>query len=160
MAQALVAADLDLAADVGLDLAAEVALHPVARLDVTAQGDQLVLGEVLDTGVRIDPGGREGLARAGAADPEDVGQGDLDSLVTRQVDTGNTCHCSGSPHVLPEVVTRLSATCRTAPASENRGLRCRREPIAAEVDADVVATGEVTARGLCPDAACAAGWSR
>ena len=44
---ALVAADLDLAADVGGDLAAQVTLDLEVGLDVVAEPDELVVGEVL-----------------------------------------------------------------------------------------------------------------
>ena len=58
--QALVAADLDLAADVGLHLAAQVTLDLEVALDVVAQRDQLLVGQVLDAQVRADAGGRRG----------------------------------------------------------------------------------------------------
>jgi hypothetical protein len=45
--QALVAADLDLATDVGGDLAAEVTLHPEVLVDVVAQLQQVLVTEVL-----------------------------------------------------------------------------------------------------------------
>ena len=51
MADALVGADLDLAADVGGDLAAEVTLDLVVALDVVAERDELVIAEVLDADV-------------------------------------------------------------------------------------------------------------
>ena len=44
MAQALVAADLDLAADVRLDLTTQVTLNLVVAVDVGAELDQLLLG--------------------------------------------------------------------------------------------------------------------
>ena len=62
MADALVAADLDLAADVGCDLAAEVTLDLEVALDVVAEGDELVVGQILDADVAGDPGVGEGLA--------------------------------------------------------------------------------------------------
>ena len=46
----------------------------------------------LDAGVGVDARRLEGLIRAGAPDPVDVGQRDLDSLLARQVDAGNACH--------------------------------------------------------------------
>ena len=49
---ALVAADLDLAADVGGDLAAQVTLDLVVGLDVVAELDQLLVGEVLGRACR------------------------------------------------------------------------------------------------------------
>ncbi len=48
MANSLVASDLDLAADVGGDLATEVTLYLEVALDVIAKGDELIVGEILD----------------------------------------------------------------------------------------------------------------
>jgi hypothetical protein len=66
-----------LTAQVTFDL--EVVVDPVTQLD------EVGVGEVLDAGVRVDPGGREGLLRAGATHSEDVGQCDLDALLAREV---------------------------------------------------------------------------
>jgi hypothetical protein len=63
--QTLVAADLDLAADVGGDLAAEVTLDLVVALDPVAELDQLVVAQVLDAQVGADAGGGQGLAGRG-----------------------------------------------------------------------------------------------
>src|SRR3954453_5029329 len=53
----LVAADLDLATDVGLDLTAEVTLDlETGGLDRVAELDQLLLGEGVHAGVRADAG--------------------------------------------------------------------------------------------------------
>src|SRR5262249_18286069 len=65
MADALVAADLDLAPDVGGDLAAQITLDPVVRLDEVAERDQLFVGQVLDPLARVDAGSRERRRRAG-----------------------------------------------------------------------------------------------
>ena len=92
MPQALVAADLDLAADVGGDLTTEVTFELVVALEVVAELDQLLVTEVLDPQVRVDPGLLEGLLGAGATDAEDVGEGDLDALVAREVDADEACH--------------------------------------------------------------------
>src|SRR4051794_34409064 len=92
VAEALVAADLDLAADVGGDLATEVTLHLVGAFDVVAEGDELVVGQVLDPDVAADAGEAQGLQGAGAADAVDVREGDLHALVARDVDAGETCH--------------------------------------------------------------------
>src|SRR3954463_4623721 len=81
----LVAADLDLAPDVGLDLAAQVALDPEVGLDLVAELDQLLVPQLVDAGVRVDPRGGQHLLGAGTADAEDVGECDLDALVTREV---------------------------------------------------------------------------
>src|SRR5690606_37089022 len=89
---ALVGADLDLAADVGGDLAAKIALGLVVRLDPVTQGDQLVVGDFVNAQVATDAGVGQGLGSAGTADAVDVGESDLEALVARQVDTDQTCH--------------------------------------------------------------------
>src|SRR5690606_39027023 len=63
--QALVGADLDLAADVGLDLAAEVTLDLEVALDVVTKSDEVAVGHVLDAQVRAHARGLERLLRAG-----------------------------------------------------------------------------------------------
>src|SRR4051794_20471738 len=89
---ALVAADLDLAADVGLDLAAEVTLDPEVRFDLVAELDQLLIAQLVDAGVGVDPGGGQQLLGARTADAVDVGECDLDALVAREVNTNEACH--------------------------------------------------------------------
>ncbi len=88
----LVAADLDLAADVALHLTTEVALdRQVAGLDLARELDQLVLGECVDAGVRVDARRGQQLLGGGTADAVDVGECDLDALLTREVDTDESC---------------------------------------------------------------------
>jgi hypothetical protein len=99
VADALVRADLHLAADVRLHLAAQVSLDLEIVLDPVAQGDELLVAQVLDAGVRVDPGSREGLARAGPTDSEDVGQCDLDALLAREVHSNKTCHLRMVPYL-------------------------------------------------------------
>src|SRR5581483_10056978 len=94
--QALVAAALDLAADVGRDLTAEVTLDVVVRVDVLEPLDEVVLGDVADADVGADTGLRERLLRPGAADAVDVGEGDLDPLLAGEINAGEACHGCGS----------------------------------------------------------------
>ena len=94
VAQAAVRADLDQALDVQGHLAAQVALDLVAPVDDLAQPVDLLLGEVPDPGVRVDVGLGEDLLAGRQADPVDVGQGDLDPLLARDVDAGDACHRS------------------------------------------------------------------
>ena len=65
VADALVAADLDLAADVRLDLAAQVTFDLVVGLDPVAELDQLLVAEVVDAQVRADAGLLQRLAGRG-----------------------------------------------------------------------------------------------
>src|SRR4029450_2526612 len=85
VADAGVAADLDLAADVRGDLAAQVALNLEIGLDVVAELDQLLIREVFGALVQINGGCGQRLDRAGATDPEDVGERDLHPLFAGKI---------------------------------------------------------------------------
>ena len=104
VADALVGADLDLAADVGGDIAAKVTLHLVVAFDVVAERDELVVAEVLDADVLVDLRRLEDLVRAGTAHAVDVREGDHHALVARDVNAGKTCHA-----VLLRVLWRCGA---------------------------------------------------
>src|SRR3954454_3524293 len=92
VAAALVAADLDLAPDIGLTLATEVTLDLEVAFDLVAELDQLGVTELVDPGVRADPGRGQDLLGAGTADAVDVGECHLDALVAREVHTNEACH--------------------------------------------------------------------
>src|SRR5205823_5833276 len=117
VADAFVAADLDLAPDVGLHLAAQVAFDAVVGLDPVAELDQVVVAQVTHPQVRADAGLRERLLGAGAAEAEDVGEGDLQPLVTRQVDADEACHPGQCSLFITEVVRVTAPTFGRAPAS-------------------------------------------
>ena len=85
MPQALVAADLNLATDISLNLAAQVALDLEIAFDVFAKLSQLVVGEILAAQIPVDSGRRENLLGSGASDTEDIGQRDLHALIARKI---------------------------------------------------------------------------
>jgi hypothetical protein len=89
---ALVRADLDLATDVGGHFAAQITLGLVVGLDPVAEGDELIVVQLVDAGVATDLGGGESLQGTGVADAVDVGESDLQTLVAREVDPDETCH--------------------------------------------------------------------
>src|SRR5215208_1685235 len=95
----LVAADLDLASDVGLDLTAQVTLDLdlFVALDRVAELDQLVVTQLVDAQVGADSGQVQELLGAGTADAVDVGECHLDALVAREVDTNEACHQMAVP---------------------------------------------------------------
>src|SRR3981081_3069179 len=64
----LVADDLDLALDVLALFAAQVALHLVMGVDVAAEANDLILGEIPDAGVAADHGAAGDLDRPGETD--------------------------------------------------------------------------------------------
>ena len=73
-------------------LATHIALNLEVALNVVAQGDELIVGEILHTDVAIDAGVGESLERAGATNAIDVGECDLHALLARKVDSDKTCH--------------------------------------------------------------------
>src|SRR6185437_15927863 len=119
VADALVAADLDLAPDVGLDLAAQVTFDLVGRVDPVAELHQLLVAEAADPGVPVDAGRRQRLQRPRAADAVDIGERDLDPLVAGQVHSRKPGHVRAVLLRLAEVLRAAPAPCPdTAPASD------------------------------------------
>src|SRR5579859_5986600 len=89
---ALVAADLDLAADVRLHLAAQVTFDPVRGLDPVTQPDQVVVAQLMHPAVGADTGGLQRLQCPGVADAVDVGERDLHTLVIGEVNADEASH--------------------------------------------------------------------
>src|SRR5450830_977925 len=83
---ALVAADLHLAADVRGNLTAKVTLDLEVRLEVVAERDELDIAEILHSQVRADARRHERLLGAGTADAVDVGERYLEPLIAGEVD--------------------------------------------------------------------------
>ena len=92
MAQAAVRTDLGQVLDVQSHLAAKVAFHDELFVDALTDTRFFLVGKVAHAGVRVDSGLFENSLRARSADTENVGQTDLDSLVSGQVNAGNSCH--------------------------------------------------------------------
>ncbi len=107
MANALVAADLDLAADIGGYLAAQVTFNLEVAVDVIAQLDEVVVAEVTCAQVGADPGGGQCLASSGTAYAVDVRERDLHPLLAGEVNAGKSCHAGGSPGLFVEGVLRI-----------------------------------------------------
>src|SRR3954467_7785158 len=100
VADALVAPDLDLALDVLRDLAPEVTFDLEIRVDVGADLHDLFFGQVANLRAAVDVDAVDDLERLRGADPEDVAQGDVEPLVTRKVDAGDTSHVGALPFSL------------------------------------------------------------
>src|SRR5690606_34308496 len=92
VAEPLVGADLHLPLDVLVDLAAEVALDLEALLDVVPDPGDLSVGEVAHPGRLVDVRRGADLLGHGPADSVDVGEGDDEALLPRDVDAGDSCH--------------------------------------------------------------------
>src|SRR6266700_786252 len=118
VANPLVAADLDLAPDVGLNLAAQVTFDLVGRVDPVAELHQLFVGEATDPGVAADAGCLQRLQRPRAADAVDVGERDLEPLIAGEVHSRKPGHVRAVLLRLAEVLRAAPAPCPdTAPAS-------------------------------------------
>jgi hypothetical protein len=105
VADAAVGADLGEALDRLLPVTAEVTLDLEVRVDVVAELRDLFVRQVLDLRVRVEAELRGDLARGRLADPVDVGQPDLEALLIREVDSGD----SGDGSALPLLVPRVGA---------------------------------------------------
>ena len=92
-----VAADLDQALDVHGSFAAKIAFHFHVVIDIVTQLTNFGFSKILDTGVGIDAGRFDDVVGDITADAVDIRQGDLDSLLTGQIDTCDTCHLSKAP---------------------------------------------------------------
>src|SRR6185295_3042030 len=109
VAEPTVGADLGQPLDVLGALAAQVPLH-LFGLDRLAKLHDLVVGQVLDVGVRIHPGALDELAGGGGADSVDVGEAHLDALVERDVYASDTSQISPpATSTLPLLVARVRA---------------------------------------------------
>src|SRR5690606_19282673 len=92
VALAAVAVDLDQPGDVLPHFAAQVAFDNEVLVDVFADANDLVVGQVPHFSVGIDAGFSENLLRPREADAIDIGERDFDALVVWKVDPGNSCH--------------------------------------------------------------------
>ena len=74
-----------------------VNVPPGAFADMFKIHRNIVLFQIADAGVRIDAGLCEDLGSGCLTDPVDIGQADLDSLISRKVYASNTCHIVSLP---------------------------------------------------------------
>jgi hypothetical protein len=78
--------------DAGVDFAAQVAFNAIVALDDFAQASRIGFAQVAHTRVRADTRHFQNLLRRRLANTVDVGQRGFNSLVTGQINPGNTCH--------------------------------------------------------------------
>src|ERR1700752_2827062 len=92
VAQAAVGADLHEPLDVERDFPAELAFNLGFFVDHVAQPADLLIAKILDPQIWIDVRDRQDAAGGAGPDAEEVGQTDLDALVTRDVNAGDSSH--------------------------------------------------------------------
>jgi len=103
MPDAAVRADLGEPLDRLLPVAAQVTLDLELRVDVVAELRDLLVSQVLDLRVRVETELRGDFARGRLADSVDVGQPDLEALLVRKVDSGDSGDDSALPLLVPGV---------------------------------------------------------
>src|SRR5690606_19568329 len=94
--QAAVAAEVHQALDIHGDVATQVALDDVVAVDALADARHLVVGQLVDPALARDAHVLADPGRHRPADAVDVGQGNLDPFLRRNVDPSNTCHFANS----------------------------------------------------------------
>lgn len=87
-----VAPDVHQALDIHRGLGPKGSLDLVLPFDLLSEEVDLLVVQILGPAARIDAAGIQNLACASTPDPVDIGQGDLDSLASGQINTRNTCH--------------------------------------------------------------------
>ena len=66
-------------------------------LDLFTELCNFGLGQILNACIGVDPGSSENIVGGLAADPENIGQADLNALRVRDIYTSYTCHSVFSP---------------------------------------------------------------
>jgi hypothetical protein len=102
-----VAANVHKSLDVHRDFGSQRAFDAIVLLDRLTKPVGIGVVQVTHSLVGADSSGLQNLARGRAADAEDVGQTDLELLLTRQIDAGNTRQL-----ISPASVCVLDCACR------------------------------------------------
>ncbi len=91
MTQTTISANFRQTFDIELHLTAQVTFNSQTA-DRVAQGLQFGFGKIAHTGIWIHARLSNHLLARRTTDPVDVGERNLDTLITRQIDTFNTSH--------------------------------------------------------------------
>jgi hypothetical protein len=92
MPHAPIAADVDEAPDIHVYLASKIALDTLLAVDDVPDTGKLGLAKVFYPWVTFDTGFLDHIFGLRGPDPKYVGNGYLNPLVVRYVDSGNDCH--------------------------------------------------------------------
>ncbi len=95
-AQATEAADVHEALDIGRDLATKVAFHLVVLFEFLTDLVHFVGGKIINVALPVHTGGAQDLQGRSTADAIDIGERNVHTFATRQINTCNSRH-STSP---------------------------------------------------------------
>jgi hypothetical protein len=107
MTNAAIATEVHQTFDRLLLLAPQIAFNLVILIDHLANPNLIVGRQIVALDRGVDVGLGKNLVRGGPPDPEDVGKRDLNALVSRQLDTGYSCHRTILPLSLTLLVARI-----------------------------------------------------
>ena len=93
MADSAVAVGFDETLNVHANFATEFTFYSVVVFNLVTELCDIVLSEILCSGIMIDAGLCEDVTCALGTDTVDIGQSDLDTFGIRNIDTGYTSHC-------------------------------------------------------------------
>jgi hypothetical protein len=109
MTDSAIASEIHQALDRLLLLAPEITLNLKVLIDNLADPHLIVCRQIIAFDSWIDIGFGQNFARGRPPDPKNVGKRDLNALVSRQLDTGYSCHRT----ILPLSLTLLVAWIHT-----------------------------------------------
>ena len=92
MSGASVGTDFNQSLDVKSNVTAKVTFYDVVAVDGFTETGNFVIGQILNTGVRIDVCSFQNVIGEFSANTIDIGQAYLNALFARQVYTGYTSH--------------------------------------------------------------------
>jgi hypothetical protein len=117
MAQSAVAANVHVAPDVSRYLPFEISLYPVPLVNETPNGHHLFIRERITLFAHVHTRLSQDLLGCAPANAINVGEGDLDSLVSGQFNTCNPCHTIPPSLPLPLLVPRIGTDDQYHPLS-------------------------------------------
>ena len=97
MPEPLIRSNLNLAFDVLCDLASQITFNSQICIDVLTNPHNLTISEISHLGATIDIEVIEDAVRSSQSHPKNVGEPDLDTLISWKVCSRNTSHKSITP---------------------------------------------------------------
>jgi len=92
MTDPLITADLDLALDVLGNISPQITLHLQITIDVRPNPDNLFISEITNPSTAVDAQLLTQLTSSAATNTINIGEGDLDPLLSGNVNASDTCH--------------------------------------------------------------------
>jgi hypothetical protein len=92
VSQTAIAPDVHQALDIHRDFPAQIALDPHLLVDNLTNAIDFIISQVAHSRIWIDVGALEESLTGMQPNPEDIRQRSLDTLISREIDSRNSCH--------------------------------------------------------------------